>query len=875
MSSMSRLMMFRIALALVCGSPCTFSVLAAEEALFFETDVFPILRTHCFHCHGEEEELSGDLDLRLKRTMTAGGESGPAVVVGKPDESLLLQRLLDGDMPPEEVSTRPNAREIETIRRWIVDGARTRHQEPESLPPGSRFTEEDRTYWAFQPVRRPEVPAVTHRDQVRNPIDALVLARLEEKGFSLHEPADKATLARRAFFDLIGLLPSSEELEQFLQDESPDAYERLLDRLLASPHYGERWGRHWLDTSGYADSEGATDQDPLRPHAWRYRDYVVRSLNSNLPLDQFLTEQLAGDELVGPSTPETQEAVSRLEATGFLRTAPDGTSVSNSEQMRNDSVADTIHVVTSSILGLTVSCAQCHNHRYDPISQTDYYQLRSIFDPALNWKAWKTPKQRLVSLYTKDDRARAAEIEAEAKKIEADRVTKQSEYIKATLEKQLAKISEDIRDEVRKAQETPVKERTPEQKKLLQQHPSVNVTSGSLYLYDKKAADDLKQMLEQANKLRSEKPKEEFVRALTEPAADPPESHVFVRGDFQQLGKRVEPQSLAILGGTRFPTNDSSLPTTGRRLAYARWLTSGDHPLTARVLANRVWMHHFGEGLVATPADFGRLGSRPTHPLLLDWLASELVDLQWDLKRFHKTIMTSSAYRQSSARRPRLDEIDSQNRLLGRMSIRRMDAESLRDSLLKISGQLLSKQFGPPVPVMADRVGQWVIGKENLNAGRPGPVLPMHGEDLRRSIYVQVRRTRPLAVLDTFDAPAMDPNCDRRASSTAATQSLMLMNGPFVAKQSQTLAALLMPREDSDEARLHAAWLRIIGRPPEAEQMTEAMAFLADQAAHFAANPPVSDPKKAKQFKPHDAKREALAVLCQALLSSNAFLYID
>ena len=389
-------------------------------------------------------------------------------------------------MPPD--NDKLTVIEIAILEGWITAGAPTARPEPEELGDGFHITEEERGFWAFQPVEHHEVPDVTHAGRVRNPIDAFLLSRLEEQTLRFAPDADKRTFIRRATFDLLGMPPTPEEIAFFLADESPDAYERLLDRLLASPHYGERWGRHWLDVAGYADSEGYTDDDPERKHAYKYRDYVIRSFNTDKPFDQFITEQLAGDELVPrPYENLGAEDVENLVATGFLRMAPDGTGAGGVDKAAasNAVVADTLKIVSSSLLGMTVACAQCHNHRYDPIPQSDYYRMRAIFEPAYDWKNWRAPSARLLSLYTDADRARAAEIEAEAAKVDAERTAKQQQYIQETFEKQLAKVLSQRQDEVRSAYETPAKERTPEQQQLLKEYPDVNVSAGSLYLYDR------------------------------------------------------------------------------------------------------------------------------------------------------------------------------------------------------------------------------------------------------------------------------------------------------------------------------------------------------------------------------------------------------
>jgi mono/diheme cytochrome c family protein len=854
----------------------------------YEQDVRPIFKANCFHCHGEGEELKGGLDLRLRRLIVVGGESGPAVVPGDPDDSLLFQHISSDQMPPEEVEKRLTADEIAVIGRWIKSGAPTLRPEPEQLGEEPYFTEQERSFWAFQPIKRIEPPRVRQRDRVRNPVDQFLLARLEQQGLGYSSEADPLTLIRRVYFDLLGIPPTPAAVESFLSDSSPDAYERLVDQLLSSPAYGERWARHWLDVAGYADSEGVVDDDPVRVNAFRYRDWVIRSMDADMPLDQFIQQQLAGDEMVGRKLENlTPDEVSKLTATGFLRMAPDGTGSGdiNQDIARNTVISETIKIVSTSLLGITVGCAQCHNHRYDPISQEDYYRLRAIFEPALDWKKWIVPQGRQVSLYTDENRAESARIEEEAKKIDQQRLKKQEEYIQQTFDKELAKLPEELREPIRKARETPEKEQSEEQKQLLKDNPSVNVSAGSLYLYDQKAADDLKTYTDRATKVRERKPEERFVRALTEPLnQEPPGTFLFYRGDVSQPRQQVGAAELPILDSEQtllLPENDDSLPTTGRRLAYARWLTSGSHPLVSRVLVNRVWMHHFGRGIVNTPGDFGYLGVRPTHPELLDWLASEFVEQGWSLKKLHRLMMLSAAYRQQSTRSPEKDAVDADNQLLSRMSMRRLDAESLRDAILVINEKYNSRRYGPPVPVMADKVGQFVIGIENLDAGRPGAVLPMKGEDFRRSVYVQVRRSRRLGMLDTFDAAILEPNCTMRTQSTVTPQALMMMNGRFVRTQSIYLAEQIQ-REVGKELgpQVERAWQAIYCRIPGEREQDEAVELLKQLVEHF--EELLSDKEKAggsgdlaEPVTSSDPQIEALATLCQALLSSSEFLYVD
>ncbi len=861
----------------------------AEEApqkqkgqLTFEHDIRPILKVHCTHCHGEAGEKEGGLDLRLRWLMVQGGDSGPAITPGDAEASYLIERIEAGEMPPGDAPKMPKE-QLALLRRWIDQGAPTAGPEPKEVGPGPIITQAEREFWAFRPVRRPKPPGVKTAQRVRTPVDAFVLARLEAAGLSLAPEADRRTLIRRLYFDLLGLVPPPEEVERFVNDPSPQAYEKLVDRLLASPQYGERWARHWLDVAGYADSEGYTNEDPERPWAWKYRDYVIRSLNADKPLDQFIVEQLAGDELLRPPYKElSPQEAELLAATGFLRMAPDGTGGSVDQPLaRNAVISETIKIVSSALLGLTVGCAECHDHKYDPIPQEDYYRLRAIFEPAYDSQRWRTPRQRLISLYTQADRKKAQQIEQQAKQIDQKRLKRQKELIEQTLQRELAKLPEELRKPLHKAYYTPANKRTAEQKELLKKYPKVGrLTPGSLYLYDRKAADELKKLAAEAKKVRDKKPKEQFVRAMTEVPGQVPVTRLFYRGDYRQPRQEVQPGPLRVLlpPGEKnpVPVDDPKLPTTGRRLAYARWLTSGRHPLVARVLVNRVWMHYFGRGIVATPEDFGHLGARPTHPQLLDWLADELVRSGWRLKHLHRLIVTSSVYRQQSRISPKAQQVDPDNRLLSHMPLRRLDAEALRDGVLAVSGKLNLEMFGPPVPVMADRVGQFVLGIENLNAGRPGPRIPLHGREYRRSVYVQARRSRPLAVLKAFDWPAMEPNCPRRASSTVSTQALMLMNNEFLINHAHFFAQRVVQEAGSEpQAQVRRAWLLAYGREPDPQEMKLALDYLKRQAEVIRGRKAQVRTSDSKVHTIADAELLALASLCQVLLGSNEFLYVE
>ncbi len=843
----------------------------------FEADVRPILKAHCWHCHGEEPELAGGLDTRLVRLLARGGDSGPAIVPGDSAASVLYQRIAAGEMPPAGKALPAEA--LATIARWIDAGAHAARAEPDAPPPGDAFSDEEREHWAFQPIRRPALPAIQRSELVRQPIDAFVLARLEREGLEFLPEADRLTLLRRLHYDLTGLPPTPEEVERFLADASADAYEQLVDRLLASPAFGERWARHWLDVAGYADSDGYDLRDLERPWAYKYRDYVIRAFNADKPWNTFIIEQLAGDELlVPPYRNLSSDEADRLIATGFLRMGPDGTtSAEDQSQARNDVMAETIKIVSSSLLGLSVGCAQCHAHRYDPISHEDYHRFRALFEPAYDWKQWRKPKERLVSLWSDDVRAQAAAVDAELKELTRRRTEELDALVQQTFEAELAKLPADVQPLARAAREKPEQDRTPEEQQLVKEYPFLNVNRGSVYLYLPDRLTGFNKTWDQRTaEAQARRPADDLVQCLTEVPGHVSVTQLFARGDFNNPKAEIGPGELAILNGRdgTIPADEPGLPTTGRRLAYARHLTDGAHPLVARVLVNRIWLHAFGEGLVDTPADFGMQGARPSHPELLDWLAAEFMQSGWRLKTHLRMLVTSRVYRQVSRHRSELEAVDPENRLLARGNVRRLEAETIRDWLLAASGKLSAKMLGEAVPVMPDDVGQIVVGVDTRDsAGRPsGKVVPLGENEFRRSIYVQVRRSMPLGMLEPFDLPVMSPNCEQRNRSTVAPQALLMMNSDFVVSQAEALAERIV-REAGDEpaAQVRRLWLLAYGRPASEQDVQAAQEFLAEQTAELV--------EQATALKIEDKAappaRMALAQLCHAVVSSNEFLYVD
>ena len=939
------------------------------KAPYYEQTIRPILKAHCFQCHGEEGTLEGNLDLRLRRFIVRGGDSGPAIVPGKAAASLLMQRILDGEMPPGEKQLAVD--EIAAIRSWLQAGAQTLRQEPEHLDEGF-FTEEERLFWSFQAIEKPPLPILDHKRSFTSVIDYFIDERLQIEHLQHSAVASKATLARRLSFDLLGLPPVPADVHNFVNDQSPDAYERLIDRSLASPRYGERWGRHWLDVAGYADSEGYVDSDPVREWAYFYRDYVIQSFNKDKAFDKFVTEQLAGDELI-PQTFKDMESsqVEKLTATGFLRMAPDGTAAGGIDLdiARNEVISDTLNIMSTSLLGLTVGCARCHNHRYDPIRQQDYYALRAIFAPALDWQAWRVPNARRVSLYTEQDAQIRSKIEMAAQAAATKRQQILTEHLERTLEEELVKAPDKRKLDLRTAYETAVSDRNAEQIALLKEYPNIgNISSGSLYLYSEQRArraneiaavadekeqatlatvkeqhlnaldatqqlvvkqvlsipleqrtpeqkaqlvqfpgvavtpetldqfapeaasliasyramadicrnTDAKKQLadlqQDVNDIRATIPLEHFIRALTEPPNHTPQTTLFKRGDHQQPADIVEPSALNILVRNSnlpaIPNNDPGRPTTGRRSAYAKLLTNPKHPLLARVFVNRIWFHHFGRGIVSTLGDFGQLGARPTHPDLLDWISHDFMTNGWQIKRLHRQLLTSHTFKQQSERNSELDTVDPNNRLYARQSIRRIESESFRDAVLTVSGAYNSQMYGPAIPVMENGVGQIVIGKEDLDGERKLKNNPgLGGQEHRRSTYVQVRRTRPLAVLETFDIATVAPNCTLRPSSNVAPQSLLLMNSDFMIGYAKMFAERVsMEAGEPLEDQLHLAWEIAYSSHPSEPQIDALLAFVQQQKQEFLLDENTNDVV---------AAQKALAIACQALLASNQFLYVD
>ncbi len=830
------------------------------RAVDYLHDVKPILAKHCTACHGSEKQKSG---LRLDSASFAkrGGDSGPAVEPGKSAESLLIQAITGAEgvaaMPPKG-NERLSAEEVALLKAWIDQGSRAPTEEA-----GAEKVK-GASHWAFRPVARPNVPQVVNQAWVKNPIDAFVLARLEKAGLQPSAEADRVTLIRRLSFDLLGLPPTIEEVDTFLADTRGDAYELLVDRLLASPHYGERWARHWLDLARYADSNGFT-RDFAR-NIWKYRDWVIDSVYRDKPFDQFVIEQIAGDML-------TEATIDQRIATGFHRnTSFNEEGGTDPEQFRVESVVDRVNTTGVVFLGLTVGCAQCHEHKYDPISQREYYQLFAFLnnadEPKLDVPTAEQIAQGLVE--------RRDEIRRQIAGLETQFKSQANEF-----QKSLDAWEQGLTDDQKKKLPPEVLNTV----NLAVAMRSEQDTKNLVDFYKKQeAARKEFPVLEEIARLRSSEPQFTTTMVMLE-REQPRETHIHIRGDFLRHGARVEPGIPAVL-----PQLPAELKTP-TRLDFARWLVDARNPLTPRVTMNRVWQKYFGRGIVETENDFGTQGSPPTHPELLDWLAAEFVTptvsrslakappgdnettplfrngqatespllrkggqggspgseienskLQsanckmedvgaWSLKRMHKLIVTSATYRQASTHRGDLAEVDAGNRLYARQMRLRLDAEIIRDVALAASGLLNTTLGGPSVyPPQPDGVFDFTQDKKPWNTGT-GP------DRFRRGMYTYLWRSSPYPAMTLFDFPDANVTCTRRNRSNTPLQSLTLANDQQFVEIAQGLAVRVLQAPHTDDAaRLRYAFRVCLAREPKPPERQRLQKLLGQQRTEFAAN---------------------------------------
>lgn len=870
------------------------STASPQQDYYFEKEVRPILKAHCFLCHGEEKQVEGRLDLRLVRLMVTGGDSGAAISIDQPDKSLLLERIRTDEMPPGPKKL--SAEEKDRISKWLHLGAKTARPEPEN-PDEVRFTLEELSHWAFQPIQSTQ-QILGGLDQngpekasVSDTIDLLVRTKAREHGFQFASPASRSTLLRRLTFNLNGLPPTQEELKDFLADETNDAYDKVVQRLLDSPQYGARWSRHWLDIAGYSESEGQIVGDRERPHAWRYRDYVIDAFNRDLPYSQFVKEQIAGDQLISGIVDHNSDEHARLmAATGFLQMAPDLSETENTLMVRNQAVSDTIQTVTSSILGLSVACAQCHDHRYDPISIEDYYRLRAIFDPAMPIHQWKQPSQRLADLTNDATNAERASIEAKAVALQEDINTRRRAHCQTIQDREINAAPEDIREALRKAINTPAQEQTAEQKVLLEAHPKVRTIDwivGQLVEYDGPSHRAFQEEEKKVQEIRDSKPLARLIMSIKDHSPEA-KSSVFFRGNPESPQHEVTPSELQILLQNRHSESVKTISNEKRRLAYAESLADGTHPLVARVIVNRVWQHHFGAGIVRSPGEFGLNGQRPTHPELLDYLAREFMNHGWSLKWLHKQIVHSKTFQQTSSNTSINDQVDAnnsieiqnsflkdpENRYLARMPIRRLDAEAVRDAILEISGQLNPTLGGPSVPVAEDDEGKAVIGSRILRDGLFAGIKDPGDSGKRRSVFLSSQRSLQLNLLNTFDLPEMKPNCQQRSVSTVTPQALLMMNDAWVVEAAEKMSERLWSTAASPEERIQNAFNLAFCVDADPAELASCQMFIKQQADLFRIDPDEKWQQRIKE-QPDAPDRRGLASLCQMLIASNRFLYLE
>ncbi len=763
---------------------------------FYESRVQPILSEHCYQCHSHQaDKIKGNFLLDSREALLKGGDTGPAIVSGDPEKSLLIKavRHLDEDlqMPPKK---KLPEEQVAILAEWIRMGAPYSDTKRNTVTRARsrKITAEDKKWWAFQPVRATEPPKVQEKNWTRNPIDQFILARLDKSGLKPAPEADKATLIRRVYFDLIGLPPTAEQVERFQQDNSPQAYEKVVDELLSNPHYGEKWARHWLDLVRYAESDGYK-ADGFRPHAFRYRDYVIRSLNDDKPYNRFLMEQIAADEL-WPNDPDALIGVS------FLRLWIYEYNQRNIKSHWATILNDITDVTGDALLGLGMQCARCHDHKFDPILQKDYYRLQAFFSNL-------SPREDIplaTSQQLAEYRAQLAKWETASAEIR-----KQIDAIELPAREKIAKgVLDKFPKDIQTMMYKPPQERTPYEQQLYdlawrQVADEGEKLDSKIKGAEKEKFEALQRELAHFDDI---KPKP-LPMAMLVTDIGPVASPLVIPKDKSQTA--IEPGFLTLLDET--PAKITSIAdnpkTTGRRTALAKWMADPANPLTTRVLVNRLWQHHFGRGLVGTSSDFGHLGELPSHPELLDWLAHYFVEHDWSAKAIHRLIVTSAAYRQSANvsndAADRASLIDPENRLLWRQTVRRLESDQIRDAMLAASGELDLQMSGASV-----------------ETSKP-----------RRTIYVKWLRNSRDPLLDAFDPPDPYTSSPQRNVTTTPMQSLVLLNGPYVLQRAQAMANRIKktPEQELSES-ISAAYQFAYGRQPKAEERKKAESFLREQA---------------------------------------------
>jgi mono/diheme cytochrome c family protein len=794
----------------------------AEGSKFFATQVRPILQSHCVACHGGEKVRSG-LNLTSREGLLKGGERGPAVSLDEPNDSLLLKAVNqheDLKMPPKGKLSQA---QIDVLTRWVKRGTPwsegTVMVKRHSPPP---VDEQARNFWSFRPVTRPKVPEVKRADWVKNPLDAFILAKLEAAGLRPAPPVEKTSLLRRLSYDLIGLPPTPEEVDAFLADTSPDAYAKVVERLLASPHYGERWARHWLDLVRYAETNGY-ETDQVKPNVWRYRDYVIQSFNEDKPYDRFIKEQLAGDEL----EPVTAEG---LIATGYYRLGPWDGGAPDRLQARYDGLDDIVATTGQVFLGLTVNCARCHDHKIDPFPTKDYYRLLAFFH-----NISPRSSQRRIAV-------------AVDQNVQREAVARYQQQV-TDLKKAIGEFEAALRPHLSGGELDDFKKPS-SRVDIARQHVPEHVAQQDFEYY----ADRLRLL---AQLERRQPAALAQAMCVSEIGRTPPETFVLLRGNPRSKGDKVEPGFPSVLTTKApvFTPSSRDATTSGRRRVLADWIASPENPLTARVMVNRIWQHHFGRGIVRSSSDFGYRGTPPTHPELLDWLASEFVASGWKLKSMHKLIVMSSAYQMSSRPDPAAQARDPENDLFGWFDLRRLAAEEVRDSILAVSGKLNGAKMGGPS--IYPRISDEVFAGQSRPGNGWGHSSPE--EQARRSIYVHVKRSLPFPLLSSFDMADPDSSCPVRFTTTQPTQALAMLNGDFLHEQAKIFADDVRQKAGDDvAAQVRLALRRVTEREPSAKEVGRGVEFIAKLRRERGLAP-----------------GEALRGFCVLALNLNEFIYLN
>jgi hypothetical protein len=817
---------------------------APKEPVDFARDIRPIFARSCHSCHGVSKQKGG-LRLDLGAEAKKGGNSGAAWKAGDSAHSRLILAVAGLDtelkMPPRGGML--TAVEVGKVRAWIDQGANWPKEADNVAATGS-----ESKHWAFQPIRRPALPAVKNPAWVRNGIDAFVLARLDKENITPSPEADRPTLIRRLSLDLLGLLPAPAEVDAFVNDQRPDAYEKLVERLLASPHHGERWGRHWLDSARYADSDGY-EKDSGRPFAWRYRQWVIEALNRDLQFDEFITEQLAGDLL--PSATTEQKV-----ATGFHRnTLTNREGGVDQEQFRVEAVVDRVNTTARVFLGATLNCAQCHDHKYDPFSQREYYQLLAFFnrDVEANVPAPLAGQVEAEQKKKAEYDRQTAELQAAVAAAKKDAPARQKQWEADLKLAELRKLPADI---VAILMLEPAKRTEKQQQQLAEHFAKADAT------------------LDKATKALTAHQKSTPPLTMAQTLSLGPErkTNVMIRGDFLRKGVEVEPNTPGVLSPLRVERKTG----LANRLDLAHWLTDPANPLTSRVLANWVWHKYFGRGLVATLEDFGTQGERPSHPELLDWLASQWVRQNWSLKALHRLIVTSATYRQSSKARPELWTRDAINVLLARQHRGRLEAEIIRDISLSASGLLTPRVGGPSV-----RPPQPAGISELTYAGSARWVESTGPDRYRRGMYTWFQRTSPYPMLLTFDAPDSNVCCVRRERSNTPLQALTLLNDTVFFECAQALGRRILvdrpARGTSPETtaeRIRHAFKLCLSREPSARELARLTRLHAQLLENSRANPEATARLAGKELPTGVDPPEAAAwiALARAIMNLDEFV---